>query len=566
MHLHDLLLVILIFLAATGICVTLFNRLGLGSIVGFIVAGIIIGPHTPGPVASTYVEQLHHVSELGIVLFMFVVGLELPPRHLWEMRKQLIGLGGSQIVISAVALGLFIGISFSLKFETAVIVGLGLAMSSTAIIMTILAEKGQLATKHGRSIFAILMAQDVAIIPIMALVPLIAQVKSTGQEQPLIIKVLMVIGALLGVFILGRYLLPRLLSWAVRKRSRETFGILLFLSVLASAWVADLAGISMTLGAFMLGILLSVSDFRYLIEDFVEHFRTILMGLFFIAVGMSIDVRALVQIWHQVILVVVVVMAIKTIVLVVLCRLLANDWATSIRTSFTLCQAGELAFILFGASAGVGLISEKGLTIGYLVISVTMILTPVMLKLGERLASRIEHADAKKSIKPAGELNDHLVIVGANDVGTIAALMAEHAGIPYIALDDDVETVRSAKHVGLNVMFGDIRMDAVQRAATLERARAVFLSTTDKKKLRSIAMTLRPIYPELKIHAQVSTLKDATDLQVKGVQSASAIFVESTLSLGKEMIMEFGVPEEQVDTLVKEMQANEYALIQQALA
>ncbi len=566
MDLHDLLLVILIFLAATGICVTFFNRLGLGSIVGFIVAGILIGPHSPAPVVSSHVEQLHHVSELGIVLFMFVVGLELPPRHLWEMRKQLIGLGGSQIILSAVLLGLFIGFSFSLKFETAVIVGLGLAMSSTAVIMTILAEKGELATKHGRSIFAILMAQDVAIIPIMALVPLIAQVQAKGQEQPLIIKVLMVVGALLGVFVLGRYLLPRLLRWAIKNRSKETFGILLFLSVMASAWVSDLAGLSMTLGAFLLGILLSVSDYRYLIEDFVEHFRTILMGLFFIAVGMSIDVQALFEIWAQVILVIVFVMALKTIVLIALCRLLSNDWATSIRTGFTLSQAGELAFILFGASAGVGLISEKGLTIGFLVISFTMILTPVMLKLGERLASRVEHADASKSIRPDGEFNEHLVIVGANDVGTIAALMADRAEISYIALDDDLETVRIAKNAGLNVMFGDIRMDAVQHAASLGRARAVFLSTTDKKKLRSIAMTLRSIYPDLNIHAQVSTLKDAAELKVKGVRSASAIFVESTLSLGKEMVMEFGMPEEEADVLVNEMQAEDYALIRQALA
>ena len=232
MDLHDLLVVILIFLFATGICVTLFNRLGLGTIVGFIATGIIIGPNTPGPVAATQVAQLHHVSELGIVLFMFVVGLELPPRHLWDMRKQLIGLGGSQIVLSAIALGLLLAFAFSLKLETAVVVGLGLALSSTAVILTILSNTGQMATRHGRSIFAILMAQDVAIIPILAIVPIIAQVQTKGQEQPLLLKVLFVIGALLGVFILGQYILPRLMSWTVKKRSKETFGILVFLSVL----------------------------------------------------------------------------------------------------------------------------------------------------------------------------------------------------------------------------------------------------------------------------------------------------------------------------------------------
>ncbi|MDJ0912354.1 MAG: cation:proton antiporter [Desulfobacterales bacterium] len=565
MDLHDLLFVILIFLAATAICVTIFERLGLGSIVGFIVAGILIGPHTPGPVASTQVDQLHHVSELGIVLFMFVVALELPPKHLWKMRKQLLGLGCSQIVLSTVVLTPILALIFNLKFETALIVGLGLALSSTAVIMTMLTESGQLSTKHGRNIFSILMAQDVAIIPIMALIPLLARVQTEGPEQPLALKVLIVFGALLGIFILGRFALPWLLGLAARKRSKEAFGMLLFLSVLGSAWVADLAGLSLTLGAFLLGMLLAMSEYRYLIEEIVEPIKFILMGLFFVAVGMSIDIQAFFQIWKQVLLLVVVVMAIKAIVLIGLCRLLGSDLATSIRTGFMLCQVGEFAFILYGAAAGAGLILPKGLTIGYLVISVTMILTPIMQKLGERLASRFDHAESVEPTRPAGELHNHLVIVGAGEVGRIAALMAERSEISYIAIDNRVDVVRAAKHAGLNVLFGDIRMEAVTRAANLERARAVFLTTTNKKTLRSISTFLQQIYVGLSIYTQVSTLKDAVELQEKGIQSAGAIYVESTLALGKEVIKEFGVPEDNVEELVKEMQANEYAMIRHAL-
>ncbi len=565
MDLHDLLFVILIFLAATAVCVTIFNRLGLGSIVGFIVAGILIGPHTPGLVAATRVDQLHHVSELGIVLFMFIIALELPPRHLWQMRKQLLGLGGSQIVLSTVCLSPILAYLFSLKFETALIVGLGLALSSTAVIMTILTETGQLSTRHGRNIFAILMAQDVAIIPIMALIPLLASAQSEGPELPLVLKILTVLVALLGIFVLGRHVLPKLLGWAARKRSKEAFGILLFLSVLGAAWVADLAGLSLTLGAFILGMLLSMSDYRYLIEEIVEPFKFILMGLFFIAVGMSIDVQALFKIWKQVLLLVAVVMAIKAIVLVGLCRITASDLATSIRTGFMLSQAGEFAFILYSAAASAGLIQGTGLTIGYLVISITMILTPVMQKLGERLAFRLDRADSVEPTRPAGEMNDHLVIVGAGEVGRIASLMAERTEIAYIAIDNRVDVVRAAKQNGLKVLFGDISMEAVQRAANLGRARAVFLSTTNKKTLRSIATTLRQMYPGLSIYTQVSTLKDAADLHENGIRSAGAIYVESTLALGKEIISEFGVPEEEADTLVKEMQAGDYALIRQAV-
>ena len=194
-----------------------------------------------------------------------------------------------------------------------------------------------------------------------------------------------------------------------------------------------------------------------------------------------------------------------------------------------------------------------------------MILTPLMQKLGERLASRYDQGESVEPIQPAGELNNHLVIVGAGEVGRIAALMTERSEVPYIAIDNRVDVVRAAKDAGRNVLFGDIRMEALQRATALGRARAVFLTTTNKKTLRSISTFLRQVFPGLNIYTQVSTLKDATELHEKGIRSAGAIYVESTLALGKEVIKEFGVPEDNVEELVKEMQANDYALIRQAL-
>jgi glutathione-regulated potassium-efflux system protein KefB len=338
MDLQSILLAVVVFLGATAICVILFERLGFGSVLGFIVAGILIGPHTPGPVPVHNVDELQNVAQLGVVLFLFTVGLEMRPEKVWSMRRLLFGLGSAQMLVTATVLAAYAVFVVDVPWGSAIILGLGFAMSSTAIIMATLGERGELATEHGQTSFAVLMAQDLWVVPVMALVPILAHKTAQTATIPLWEKISLVVGVIAGIFVVGRYLLPAVLGYCAKQRRMDAFGIVLFLAVIAAAWAVDHVGISMTLGAFLMGMLLSASDYRYQIEAIVAPFKGTLMGLFFIAVGMSIDVVALLSEWSSLLVHVPVVMLINTAVLIALALAFGIGRSAAIRTGFYLSQ------------------------------------------------------------------------------------------------------------------------------------------------------------------------------------------------------------------------------------
>lgn len=561
MELDALLYVIVLILGATAVCVTLFDRLGLGSVVGFIIAGVLIGPHTPGPVATDQVDELQGIAELGVVLFLFTVGLEMQPKQFWAIRRELFGLGVGQVVLTAAVMVPLFMLSRDLHWNTAVMVGLGYTMSSTAVVMAILADRGELSTTHGRNSFAILMAQDLSVVPVMALIPLLAHLAAQAPAKPLWEKALLIAAVLGGIFLVGRYILPRALSWAARNRSDTAFGILLFLGIIAAAWVVDQVGISMTLGAFLVGMLLSASDYRYQIASIIAPFKGTLMALFFISVGMSINLQTLVAEWQTVLTIAVAVLVIKTTLLVFLCRLFRFDWQTSMRTGFALSQVGEFSFVLFTASSAAGLLSSQSVTLGYLVISITMIATPVMIKLGDRIARHMKQAQDAGPPQPVGDLDNHLVVVGLDEIGFIIAMMAEKSSIPYVAFDSDYSWVVRARRAGLKAYYGDILQAPVQQVSGLARARTAFLSTTDADRLRTVALYLQERYPALDIYARVRTLDEQEDLRARGIRHAGITYLESTLFRGEALLKDMGVAEDQATTLIDSLRKDDYQLI-----
>ena len=566
MNLDSLLLAILVILSATLICVTLFERLGLGAVVGFIAAGILIGPHTPGFVVTDQVQTLQDVSELGVVLFLFVVGLALQPKQLWSMRRLLFGIGVLQVLLTAAALTLLLISWFHLHWESALIIGLGLAMSSTAMVMTILETTNKLATPYGRTSLAVLTAQDMSIVPVMALIPLLAHNAAAAPEGTGPNKLALAVVALAAVFALGRFVLPAVLEWAARNRNKEAFGIALFLSVFAAASAMDRVGISMTLGSFLMGMLLSASDHRFQLVATVEPIKGPLMGLFFIAVGMAIDVQSLATEWHRVLSLIAAVVSIKVALLLVICQAFRTGLPTAIRTAFTLSQVGEFAFVLFSVASVAGLVSDRGVTLGFLVIAGSMIITPVMIRLGDILAQRFQTVPALAPGAYAKDMSRHLVIVGMDNVGHLIALMAEHAGLPYIAFDWDYQTVIRTKSAGRTVFFGDINTRVVQDAAGLSRASVVFISSADIERLKGISLTLHRNYPTLDIYACVGRLEDQFELRARGIKHAGTTFIESTLFRGSSLLKQMGVPEAEVDSLVASLRKDEHALIVRALS
>jgi len=566
MELDNLLYVIVLVLGATAICVTLFDRLGLGSVIGFIIAGVLIGPHTPGLVATDQIDELQTVAQLGVVLFLFTVGLEMQPKQFWAMRRELFGLGLGQVVLTAAVMAPLFVFARDLHWNTAVMVGLGYAMSSTAVVMTILADRGELSTTYGRNSFAILMAQDLSVVPVMALIPLLAHARAQAPAQPLWEEALRMGVVLGGIILAGRYVLPLALGWAARNRSDTAFGILLFLGITAAAWAVDLVGISMTLGAFLAGMLFSASDYRYQIASTIAPFKGTLMGLFFISVGMSIDLQTLVEDWQIVLAIAAAVLVIKTVLLALLCRAFRFDWQTSVRTGFTLSQVGELSFVLFTMSSAAGLLSSHSVTLGYLVISITMIVTPLMIKLGGRIARGMKQTQVKAQQQPAVDLSNHLVVVGLDEIGCIIALLAEKSSIPYVGFDRDYGRVTNAREAGMNAYYGDMLQEPVQEASGIARARAAFISTTEVDRLRMVALYLRERYPDLDIYARVQTLDEQEALRAQGIKHAGTTYLESTLFRGQSLLQDMGVAEEQAKMLIDSLRKDDYQVIKDSFS
>jgi len=561
MDLPSILLATMVFLAATAICVLLFERLGFGAILGFIFAGIIIGPHTPGPVPVQAVDELQGVAELGVVLFLFTVGLEMRPEKIWSMRRLIFGLGSAQMLITAAVLVAYLVFLAQLPWATATILGLGLSMSSTAIVMATLGERGELATEHGRTSFAVLMAQDLWIIAVMALVPILAHQKAQTATIPLWEKIALVVGVVAGIFVVGRYLLPAVLNYCASRRQMDAFGVILFLAVIAAALAVDHVGISMTLGAFLLGMLLSASDFRFQIEATIAPFKQTLMGLFFIAVGMSIDVGMLMRDWTTLLVHVPIVLILKSALLIGLALAFGVSRAAAIRTGFYLSQVGEFAFVLLGAAAIAGLLSFHAHTLAMLVVAVSMITTPLMVKAGDHLAGRFRTLPASAKAQPAAGLDRHVVIIGYDEVGQIVDLMLEKASIPHMAFDMDISLVRHGKQSGRNVHFGDMYSPATQEAAGLGRAAAAYVTSRDMEHAKALAITLHRLYPDLNVYVRVRTLEDQDELVAKGIMHAGTGHIESTLVRGSMLLKDLGVPEDDVTELIKELHQNDYALI-----
>jgi glutathione-regulated potassium-efflux system ancillary protein KefC len=566
MDISSILLAIIVFLAVTALCVILFERLGFGAILGFIAAGIIIGPHTPGPVPVHAVDELQSVAEFGVVLFMFTVGLEMRPDKVWDMRRLIFGLGSAQMLVSAALLTIYLVLFFHVPWATAIILGLALSMSSTAIVMATMGDRGELTTEHGKTTFAILMAQDLWIVPVMALVPILAHKTTQSGTTPFWEKLALVVGVIVAIFVVGRYLLPTVLGYCAKRRQMDAFGIVLFLAVIVSAMAVEHVGISMTLGAFLLGMLLSASDFRYQIEATVAPFKSTLMGLFFIAVGMSIDIGALMREWMDIIVHVPIVLVLKSSILIGLVLAFGISRPAAIRTGFYLSQVGEFAFVLLGAASVAGLLTVTGHTLAMLVVAVSMVATPFMVKTGDYLAKRLHITTGEAGLGSVNDLTRHVVIIGYEEVGKLIGLMLEKANIPYIAFDSDISIVLQAKRLNRPVHFGDMFNPTTQEAARLSKAAAVYVTSRNINRAKGLAITLHRLYPNLNVFVRVRTINEQDELVAKGIKNAGTGYIESTLVRGSMLLQSLGVSEDKVREMVNELHQNDYAVIRSDFA
>jgi monovalent cation:proton antiporter-2 (CPA2) family protein len=544
MHFDQLLTTAVLLLGASAAAIVLFHRAGFGSVLGLLAAGIVMGPSTPGPVVD--IVPLAAAAELGVVFLLFVLGLELEPRRLWAMRRTLFGLGTLQVALSGLALA-GAALAVGQPWQAALVLGLGLSLSSTAFVLQLLTERGELGSEHGRVAFAILLLQDMAVVPLLALVPLLASVPVDGEAATslwlLLLQSLATVG---GIIAFGQLLLPRAFAAIARQRSAEGFAVLASLSVLVAAWVTHHAGLSPALGAFLLGVVLSRSPFHHQIAAEISPFKGLLLGLFFISVGMSIDMGLLLQHWPRILLAVLMLILLKGLVILGLCRLFGLELASSLRTAFLMTQGGEFGFVLFAAAAGARVIGSELHTTALLVISVSMAATPLLARLGDWLAQRLPQTEAQgPAVAPAPAR--HVVIAGYGRVGRAVAAMLDEAGLPFVALDLDLTRVLVARKAGRPVFYGDASDQLVLDRAGTGRAAAVVITLDKPGAAERIVASVRSFYPGIAVVARGHDAALSYRLERLGASIVVPETLELSLKLGEALLQRLGCSADTVE-------------------
>jgi len=546
-------------LVIATLAVGLFSRAGLGSILGLLVAGVVVGPYTPGPVLTEDVGAVRHFTELGVVLLLFLIGTEMRPSRLWSMRREVFGLGGLQILVTGAAITLY-GLLQASTWQAALLTGLTLSLSSTALVMQMLHERGETASPHGSAAFAVLLMQDLAVVPLLALIPFLAGQGSVSPGMPLWQQAGTVVGMILLVLIFGRFVVPRVLDQLMRGQNREGFFLAVMLGVFVAAWATDQAGLSMALGGFLMGMLLSGSRYRYQIQAQVEPYKGLLMSLFFVAVGMSIDVQAVAAQPGQLALQVVVIVLIKILVMVGLGLGFRLGPATAVRVGFLLGQAGEFGFVLLGAAKGMGVITDGHFVVGAALISVSMMLTPPLIRLGNALAARLEHRGPGATEAGAPEVASpgQVVIGGYGRVGHSVAVLLHQSGVPIIVFETDPVRVAQGHADKLPVYFGDISDPHLLASWHIEQAALVVLAVDHPRTALRALTHLRNACPDLPVIARAKDLESAGHLTSAGATRVYPEILESSLRLGSEALRILGVGGDEVDHLIEGVRSTRY--------
>ncbi|RIK96316.1 MAG: portal protein [Proteobacteria bacterium] len=568
MHVTDFLVVACLLLALTGASVLLSRRLGLGSVLGFLAVGVAVGPYTAGFVLSRDVELLREFTELGIVLLLFGLGLEMAPGKLWSMRRALFGLGSAQMLVTgaAIALGVWLlGLreDGNTGWAGPATIGMGLALSSTALVTQLLHERGELASEHGRSAFAVLLLQDLAVIPLLALVPVLApggeELEDAAASGTSLLVALSVPAAL---YAAGRFVVPPLLSLCAHARSFEAFAMVSLLAALGAALVAATSGLSMALGAFVVGVGLSQSRVRLQVEAVLEPVRSFLMGVFFFAVGMSIDVQLVLAEAPAIAFGVTALFAAKIAILLGLGLAFGLSRAAAIRTGFLLGQGGEFGFVLFAAAGAAGVVGPTERAMVLVSIAVSMAATPLLARAGEALARRVEHRERVRGAADplaARHRARPVIVAGYGRVGRLVCLLLEKCDVPFFAVDRDPERVAVGRRDGRDVHFVSLGDAASLAAAGVDRAAAVVVTFDDFAQTERLVAALREFHPEIPLHVRARDLATRDRLLADGATAAVPEAVEGSLHLGAEVLRTLQVTEDDVLRLLDAVRADDYA-------
>lgn len=550
---------VVVFLIAAVVVVPIFERLKASPILGYLVVGALIGPF--GLAVVDDVAGVHQLAELGVVFLLFTIGLKLSPARLWAMRGFVFVLGTAQVAVTGAAIAL-IAWAWGNPGQSALVLGACLALSSTALVMQLLTERGEIASLYGRASFGVLLFQDLAVVPLLVLVTVLGEAGAASVWQALGIALLRALGAIAVIYIVARLLARPLFARVAGRSSPELFMAMILLAVLGTAWATATAGLSMALGAFLAGLLIAETEFQYQVEADIQPFKSLLLGLFFISIGMSLDLTTVVDRAFWVVASVLGLIALKAVLMIGIGRLYGLRWEAALRSGLMLGQAGEFAFVIVGAALAEGLLRTPVAQFMMAVAGLSMAVTPLLAPQGGRVVAWVgaRSAGAAETIADASDWADHVIIAGGGRVGQTVAELLQQAEVPCVAVDLDVRRLGQCRARGIPAIYGDATHRSIVAKLGVERALAavVTLNNTDDalqvmRNLQSAASAELPIY--VRSHEK----DDVARLRSLGGHRVVPETLESSLQLGGHLLCELGTPQDTVNHLIDQVRHRAYA-------
>ncbi len=537
-------------LAAGVVAAPIFLRLGLGSVLGYLAAGLVVGPY--GLAVVNDADAILHVAELGVVMFLFLIGLEMRPAKLWALRRDIFGLGLIHVLACATLLT-GVGALFGLAWQSALIAAFGFALSSTAAIMKMMDDAGDAGTPAGQRAMAILLFEDLSIVPLLALVAALAAAVGAGEDsaRPIWISIVVGAAAIGFVFVTGRWLLNPFFAMLARSGGREVMTAAALLVVLGAALFMAWGGLSMAMGAFLAGVLLSESTFRHQLEADIEPFRGILLGLFFMSVGMSLDVPVVLRFWPVIALGVLTFMLVQGIAVYAVARLFKADNAEALRRAALFAQGGEFAFVLYAAAFAAGVIDAYLAAIMTAIVIFSMALAPLVALVQRRLAPEAEVS--RDGVEEARDLRGRVLFIGFGRFGQLASQALLARGIDISLIETDVEMIRAAGNFGFKVYYGDgARLD-VLRASGAAQAEAILICVDKPEVTDRIVALIKAEFPHAKIFARAFDRGHSMRLVQAGVDYQIRELFESSLSFSGAVLRELGFSDIEIAETIKDV-------------
>lgn len=547
----------LLLLAGAVIAAPIFKRLGLGTVLGYLAVGVIIGPVFQR-IADT--EEVLHVAEYGVVFLLFVIGLELKPSRLWQMRGDVFGLGPAQVLLSGLVLAALSFESGLANWQGSLIIGFGLALSSTAFALQLLNDAGDINSRYGQRSFSVLLFQDLAIVPLLALITVLAPGTEEQAATPLV-DFAVAVAAIAAMIVAGKYLLNPMFQIIARTGAREVMIAAALLVVLGSAAAMQMVGLSMAMGAFLSGVMLAESSYRHELEADIEPFRGLLLALFFVAVGLSLELDVIIDHILFIVPAVIVFMAVKALVVYWLCRLWGSSHNDAIQIAFLLPQGGEFAFVLFTTATAAGLLSSSTASLLIAIVTLSMALTPLGAALAKRFMSGETREELDEDFAGAGAGADVLMI-GFSRFGQIAAQILLAGGRDVTVIDDSADRIRQAANFGFRIYFGDGTRRDVLVSSGIERAKIVVVATQKRETTNKIVELIQSDFPNVRLFSRSYDRIHSLWLREKGVEYELRETLESGLLFGAKTLEALGMSEARAGEILEDIRRRDEERLQ----